>query len=181
MSNRKNKPPVISVVGTSGVGKTCLLEKLIPELTRRGFKVGTIKHHMHRFEMDKPGKDSWRHMQAGAAATMISSPNRIGMVMNVDHDHSLDELGAFLCNVDIILTEGYKRGHNPKIEVFRPRVQKVPLCKGDVHLLALVSDTIVDLDVPQFSMHEIEGLADLVIDHFNLIPAESKRDLEAAS
>jgi molybdopterin-guanine dinucleotide biosynthesis protein B len=181
MPDIKNKPPVISVVGTSGVGKTCLLERLIPEFTQRGFKVGTIKHHMHRFEMDKPGKDSWRHMQAGAAATMISSPNRIGMVMNVDHDHSPNELGAFLCNVDIILTEGYKRGDNPKIEVFSSRVHKAPLCKGDVHLLAVVSDTTVNLDVPQFSMHEIEGLADLVIDRFNLIPTETKRHVEAAS
>jgi molybdopterin-guanine dinucleotide biosynthesis protein B len=181
MPNRKNKPPVISVVGASGAGKTCLLEKLIPELTRRGFKVGTIKHHMDRFEMDQPGKDSWRHMQAGAAATMISSSSRIGMVVNVDHDHSPDELKVFLCNVDIILTEGYKRGRNSKIEVFNPRVHDVPVCKGDVQLLALVSDTIVDLEVPQFSMHEIEGLADFVIDHFNLIPGQWKRHLEAAS
>jgi len=181
MQHEKNIPPVISIVGTSGVGKTSLLEKLIPELTRRGLKVGTVKHHMHRFEMDKPGKDTWRHMKAGAAATMISSPNRIGLIMNVDHDHSPDELRAFLCNVDIILTEGYKRGQNPKIEIFRLEVNEMPLCKGDAHLLALVSDTTVDLDVPQFSMRDIEGLADLVIDHFNLVSAQSKRHLEAAS
>ena len=181
MASRKNKPPIISIVGASGVGKTYLLEKLIPELTRRGFKVGTVKHHMHSFEMDQPGKDSWRHKQAGAAVSMISSPGRIGVVMNVNHDHSPNELGQFLCNVDIVLTEGYKRGQNSKIEVFRPNVHKVLLCEGDVHLLAVVSDTRVDLDVPQFSMSEIGGLVDFVIDHFSLIPAVSKRDLEAAS
>jgi molybdopterin-guanine dinucleotide biosynthesis protein B len=181
MRNKKNKPPVVSVVGTSGVGKTCLLEKLIPELNRRGFKVGTIKHHMHRFEMDKPGKDTWRHMQAGAAGTIISSPNRIGMLMNVDHDHSPDELVSFFSSVDIILTEGYKRGNLPKIEVFRGGLHAAPLCEGDAHLLALVSDTPVDLDIPQFSMREVEGLADLVIDTFNLVPTALKGHVEAAS
>ena len=81
-------PPIVSIVGNSGSGKTTFLEKLIPEMIRRGFKVGTIKHDVHGFEMDKPGKDSWRHKRAGAHTTMISSPYQIGMVMDVDEDHN---------------------------------------------------------------------------------------------
>ncbi len=119
MFKRKNEPPVISIVGFSGSGKTTLLEKLIPELTRRGIRVGTIKHHLHDFDMDKPGKDSWRHKQAGAVVTIISTPSRIGMSMDVDHDHKPHELVPFFDGVDIILTEGYKRGDNAKLEVFR--------------------------------------------------------------
>ncbi len=75
-------PPLVSIVGNSGAGKTTLLEKLIAAVTQRGFRVGTIKHDVHGFEMDKPGKDSWRHKQAGAVTTLISSPKRIGMVMD---------------------------------------------------------------------------------------------------
>ena len=86
------EPPIVSIVGPSGVGKTTLLERLIPELTGRGYRVGTIKHDVHGFEIDQPGKDSWRHKHAGAQVTVISSPNQIGMVMDVDHDHHLEEL-----------------------------------------------------------------------------------------
>jgi molybdopterin-guanine dinucleotide biosynthesis protein B len=174
-------PPIVSFVGSSGAGKTTLLEKLIPEITRRGLRVGTIKHDVHGFELDTPGKDSWRHKQAGAATTIISSPSRIGKVMDVDHDYSLEELAPLLSNVDIIITEGYKRERKPKIEVFRPEVREEPLCKNDEHLLALVSDTPVDLGVPRFSTDDIEGLADFLITHFNLVSAVFAPQREAAS
>jgi len=174
-------PPIISFVGASGSGKTTLLEKLIPEITRRGLKVGTIKHDVHGFEMDKPGKDSWRHKQAGAAATIISSPYQIGKVMDVDHDHSLDELAPFLSHVDIVLSEGYKRERKPKIEVFRPEVREEPLCRDDEHLLALITNAPVDLGVPRFSADDIEGLADFLITHFNLVPSAFTRQQEVAS
>jgi len=159
--SKKNTPPIISIVGLSGTGKTNLLERLIPEFTRRGFRVGTVKHHRHRFEMDQPGKDSWRHKHAGAAVAIISSPYRIGMIKDVDHDHRPEELAPFFCGVDIILTEGYKQDHNPKIEVFRPKADDgEPILRDDVHLVALVSDAKVDLDVPKFSTDDIEALAD---------------------
>ena len=180
--SRKNTPPIISVVGLSGSGKTTLLEKLIPEFTRRGFRVGTVKHHRHRFEMDQPGKDSWRHKHAGAAVAIVSSPYRIGMITDVDHDHRPEELAPLLCGVDIILTEGYKQDHNPKIEVIRPEAGGgEPILRGDVHLVALVSDAKVDLDVPKFSTDDIEALADFVIDNFNLTPTALNQQLEAAS
>ena len=106
---RTENPAIVCIVGKSGSGKTTLLEKLIPELTGMGLKVGTIKHDVHGFEIDHPGKDSWRHKQAGSAITIISSPQRIGVVMDVEHDHTLDELASFFSGVDIILTEGLDR------------------------------------------------------------------------
>jgi molybdopterin-guanine dinucleotide biosynthesis protein B len=181
MYSKENKLPIISIVGLSGAGKTTLLEKLIPELKQRGFRVGTVKHHRHRFEMDRPGKDSWRHKQAGASVTIVSSPHQIGVVMDVDHDHHPDELASLLRNVDIILTEGYKGSQNPKIEVFRPKAHDVPVCKDDAHLVALVSDVQVDVEVPQFSIDDIEGLANFLINSFNLIPTGLAQHREAAS
>lgn len=173
MNSKKNKTPILTVVGLSGVGKTTLIEKLIPEFIQRGFRVGTVKHHKHRFEMDRPGKDSWRHKQAGAAATIVSSPHQIGMVMDVDHDHRPEELASLVCNVDIILAEGYKKENNFKIEIFRPTAHGELLCKDDAHLVAVVSDVKVDFEVPKFSLDDVEALANFLIDYFNLNPAVS--------
>ena len=173
--------PVVSVVGYSGSGKTTLLEKLISELTQRGYAVGTIKHDVHGFEMDKPGKDSWRHKKAGASATIISSPFQIGMVRDVERDHSPEELMALLPDMDIILTEGYKKENLPKLEVFRSEVHKAPLFKGDKSLLALISDDPIDLGVPRFSPGNGQKLADFVIKHFNLEMAVSLAQGKAAS
>ena len=168
-------PPIVSVVGFSGSGKTTLLEKLIRELASRGYRVGTIKHDIHGFEMDKPGKDSWRHKNAGASTTIISSPHQIGMVMDVDHDHDPTDLKRFFGNVDIVFTEGYKRGDKPKLEVFRHDIHQEPLCKNDAHLIAFISDTLIDLGVPHFLLNDIEGLANFLISSFSLIPGGTHR------
>jgi molybdopterin-guanine dinucleotide biosynthesis protein B len=171
ISKKKTFPPFVSVVGNSGSGKTTFLEKLIPELVGRGLKVGTIKHDVHGFEMDKPGKDSWRHKHAGSSATVISSPYQIGMVMDVEHDHKPDELLLLFNGMDIILAEGYKRGDHPKIEIFRTEIIKEPLCKNDKFLLALVTDSDVDFDVPIFSSGATKAVADFLIKHFHLAHA----------
>ena len=167
--NEMNHPPIISVVGFSGAGKTTLMEKLIGEITDRGYRVGSIKHDVHGFEMDKPGKDSWRHKQAGACTTLISSPYQIGMVMDVDHDHHPDELKKFFRNVNVILTEGYKRQHRPKVEIFRSEVHDEPLCKNDDNIVAIMSDIPVNIDVPRFKLDDVRGLVDFLINHFLLI------------
>ncbi len=168
--NTVTHPPIVSIVGPSGVGKTTLLEKLIPELVGRGYRVGTVKHDVHGFEIDQPGKDSYRHKHAGAQVAIISSPKQIGIVMNVDHDYHLDELERFLSHMDIVLTEGYKRQGKPKVEVFRPEVHGEILCKADDQLLALVSNVEVDSWVPRFSLDDAKGLADFLISHFGLVP-----------
>ncbi|MFO7556302.1 MAG: molybdopterin-guanine dinucleotide biosynthesis protein B [Desulfobacterales bacterium] len=165
---KKTIPPVVSVIGNSGSGKTTFLEKLIPELTGRGLKVGSIKHDVHGFELDKPGKDSWRHKHAGASTTVISSPYQIGMVKDVDYDHKPDELFSFFNGMDIILTEGYKRCNMPKLEIFRAEITTEPLCKNDEKLLALISDSDIDIGVPVFSPREIKKVAEFLIEHFDL-------------
>lgn len=176
----KTTPPIVSIVGNSGSGKTTFIEKLIPEIIRHGLRVGTIKHDVHGFEMDKPGKDSWRHKQAGASTTVISSPSKIGMVMDVDYDHKPDELLSLFSNMDIILTEGYKWEKYPKLEIFRPEITKEPLCKDDKYLLALISDLSIDIGVPRFSTNDVNKIAEFLIAHFNLNPTIKKDSRKAA-
>jgi molybdopterin-guanine dinucleotide biosynthesis protein B len=170
MKDQEMSPPIpmVSLVGNSGAGKTTFLEKLIPELTHRGFRVGTIKHDVHGFQMDKPGKDSWRHKQAGASTTIISSAKQIGIVMDVDHDHTPTELISYLSNMDIILFEGYKRATHPKIEIFRQQVHPEPVCRDDENLIALISNDTIDLGVPKFSLGAVKELGDFLVAHFSL-------------
>ena len=160
-------PPIVSIVGKSDTGKTTLLEKLVPELRARGYRIGTIKHDVHDFDIDHRGKDSWRHKQAGAHTVAISSPTKVALVKDVETEETLDSLASkYFQDVDIILTEGYKKEDKPKIEVFRSQVHETPLCKGDEHLVALVSDTSLDLGVPRFELYDIKGLADFVEKRF---------------
>ena len=165
---KRKTAPVVCIVGKSGSGKTTLMEKLIPELKRMGLQVGSIKHDVHGFEMDQPGKDSWRHKRAGSKTSIISSPQRIGMDMDVDHDHSLDELALFFPGVDIILAEGYKKKDKPKVEIFRREVHSQPLCRNDETLIALMTDTNVDLGVSRFTTNDVNGLAAFLAKRFEL-------------
>jgi molybdopterin-guanine dinucleotide biosynthesis protein B len=166
-------PPMICFVGYSGSGKTTVMEKLISELTGRGLKVGTIKHDVHGFEMDQPGKDSWRHKQAGASATIVTSPKSIGLVMDVEHDHQPEELLSFLSHLDIVLVEGFKRCRLPKIEIFRPEIGKPPASRGDEYLRAVFSDSDVSWGVPRFAVADIPALADFVVEMFGITSAAS--------
>ncbi len=111
--------PVISFVGRSDCGKTTYLEKLIRELKNRNYKVAILKHDVHGFEMDRPGKDTWRHAQAGADVVCISSPQKMAMIKKVDQELTLKEAVQYIDGVDIIFTEGYKREAETRIEVFR--------------------------------------------------------------
>ena len=136
---------------------------LVKALRQNGLRVGTIKHDVHGFEMDRPGKDSWRHKQAGALTTIISSPHQIGMVRDVDYDHQPHELLPLFSGMDIVLIEGFKRANLPKIEVHRQDNKKIPACKDDPLLIAVVSDVPVQWGVPVYSFEEIEDLADQII------------------
>jgi molybdopterin-guanine dinucleotide biosynthesis protein B len=155
--------PIVSIVGTSDSGKTTLIEKLVPELVRRGYRVATIKHDVHGFEVDREGKDSWRHRQAGAHTVVISSPRKLAIIRDVDHDADLAELrDRYIQDVDIILSEGFKRNLQPKIEVFRQEMHRELLCRKEDNLLAIATNLPLDVDVPSFGLDDAPGLVDLI-------------------
>ena len=155
--------PIVSIVGKSDSGKTTLMEKLIPELNRRGYRIATVKHDIHGFEIDKEGKDSWRHRRAGAHSTVISSPKQLALIRSMDHDATLEEIiNRFVQDVDIVISEGYKKDKAPKVEIFRKEVHQEPLCTREDHLLALVSNQHFDLGVPCLDLNDVEGLADII-------------------
>lgn len=159
--------PIVSIVGRSDSGKTTLLEKVVAELTRRGYRVGTVKHDVHGFDIDKEGKDSWRHKKAGARTVVISSPNKVAMVRDVDTEIELDRIRFdFMEDVDIIITEGYKRAMNPKIEVVRKAEATKPICSKDEQLIAVATDAEVDIDVPCFDLNDTEGISNFLEETF---------------
>jgi molybdopterin-guanine dinucleotide biosynthesis protein B len=158
--------PIVSIVGRSDAGKTTLLEKVIPELKRRGYRVATVKHHAHPgFEIDRPGKDTWRYAQAGSDHVVIAAPDKVASIRRVAREPTLDEIVAGITDVDIILTEGYKWAGKPKIEVVRSARSREPICGPD-ELMALVTDVPFDLNVPQFGLEDVAGLADLIEQRF---------------
>ena len=164
-------PPVVSIVARSGTGKTTLLEKLIAELKSRGYRVGAIKHDAHRFDIDHEGKDSWRLTRAGADTMLITSPEKIAMVRkNPSPEPDLAETVAAYCgDLDIVLSEGFKRSAMPKIEVHRKERSSSLLCRDewfDPALIAVASDEPLELDVPIFDINDAAGLADLIVARF---------------
>jgi len=155
--------PIVSIVGKSEIGKTTLIEKLLPELTRRGYRIATVKHDVHGFEVDREGKDSWRHKKAGAHTVVISSPQKIALIRNVERDLTLEEIREkFIQDVDLIISEGYKKDVQPKIEVFRKGKYRELLCSREDNLIAIVSDQTFEVDVPRFFLDDIKGITDLI-------------------
>lgn len=157
--------PVVSFVGRSGVGKTTALERVIRELKQRGFKVGTVKHDAHDFEMDRPGKDSWRHGQAGSDVVVISGPHKMAMIRKLDQELPLDSILPLMGELDLVLTEGYKRGDRPKVEVSRREWGTELLCDAG-ELVALMCDYQSNVPVPQFGLEDAAGVADLLVELF---------------
>ena len=159
--------PIVSIVGTSDSGKTTLIEKLVPELVRRGYRVATIKHDVHGFDVDREGKDSWRHKQVGAHTVVISSPQKLALIRDVDHDAELGELrDKYIQDVDIILSEGFKRNPQPKIEVFRKEKRRELLCTKEDNLLAIATNEPFHIGVPCFDLDDARGMVDLVEEKF---------------
>ena len=155
--------PIISIVGKSDSGKTTFIEKLLPELVRRGYRVATVKHDVHGFEVDREGKDSWRHKKAGAHTVIISSPTKVALIRDVEKDLRLDEIRDKLVqDVDLILSEGYKKDVQPKIEIFRTEKHKELLCTKEDNLVAIVSDKEFDVGVSCFFLDDIKGVADFI-------------------
>lgn len=156
--------PVVCIVGKSGAGKTTLIEALIHGLKAKGRRVGTIKHDVHGFEMDKEGKDTWRHKKAGADLVLISSPDKLALIKDMHREMDLRELmDTYVSGVDIVLVEGYKAGNSfPKIEVYRRDLSNALLCAGDETLIAVVGDPLPNLPVPHFPWPETDSLLLLI-------------------
>ncbi len=160
-------PPLVAIVGNSDTGKTTLIEKLVPDLKRRGYTVGTVKHTHHGFKMDERGKDTWRHQAAGADTVVAVSPNRIAVV-KISQEDTLEAALPYLDDRDIVLVEGFKGGNCPKIEIFRKDTAGRPVCLEDPRLLALVTDVDIELEIPVFGLDEVRAIADFIEKEFLL-------------
>jgi molybdopterin-guanine dinucleotide biosynthesis protein B len=165
---------VFGIAGWSGSGKTTLMVRLVPELVRRGLSVSTLKHAHHGFDLDQPGKDSWRHREAGACEVMISSARRWALM----HEHrgtpeaTLDELVARLTPVDLVLVEGFKHHGHDKIEVWRPATGKPLLARDDPRIVAVATDAAPSgLTVPALDLDDVGLIADFIVRHCRLAVA----------
>ena len=155
--------PIVAIVGRSGSGKTTLLEGLIPELKRRGYRVAVIKHiHDAGIQFDLPGKDSWRFARAGADQVVLAAPDTVVHVRHRQGRPTLAEVVRDVCSVDLILVEGYKQADVAKIEVNRHDCQSDLVCGDDKRLIGVASDQRFDVDVPQYDLGDVGGLADLI-------------------
>jgi len=163
---------VLGIAGWSGSGKTTLVVRLLPALIARGITVSTIKHAHHGFEVDQPGKDSWRHREAGATEVLVSSARRWALL----HEHrgapeaSLDQLIARMSPVDLLLIEGFKHYPHDKIEVWREALQKPLLARDDRRVVAIAADAPPGgVVVPILSLDDAAAIADFILDHCGLM------------
>lgn len=159
---------VIGLAGWSGAGKTTLIVKLIPALRARGISVSTLKHAHHAFDIDKPGKDSWLHREAGATEVLVASANRFALMHELRGapEPRLRELLARMSPVDLVLVEGYKKDSHVKIEVFRAANNKPFLYPDDDTIVALACDVAAECPVslPHAHLDDIEAAAGLVLE-----------------
>ena len=158
-------PPVFIFVGHSNAGKTTFVEKLIPELTRRGRRVATIKHAHHKVELDTEGKDSWRYKRAGAAMSMLVTTSALQLVADAAERREPSQLaGRFLGEADVVLAEGFSHAEGPKIEVLRRASGKPPRCAIGDGLIAIVTDCDeVYPELPHFALDDAAGVADFLL------------------
>ncbi|MEH6738333.1 MAG: molybdopterin-guanine dinucleotide biosynthesis protein B [Sulfitobacter sp.] len=156
---------VYGVVGWKNAGKTGLMERLVTEITGRGFSVSTVKHAHHSFDVDHPGKDSFRHREAGASQVLLASRNRIALMHELRGapESSLEELLAQLAPVDLVLVEGYKRDAHPKIEAHRAVTGNPLISPDDPTIRAVASDTELLLDLPIFDLDDTAAIADFIL------------------
>jgi len=162
------KLPIVSIVGKSQSGKTVLMEQLIAEFKRRGYKVAAIKHGRGGMEIDHPGKDSWRFAQAGSDAVLISSPDKLAFIKSVDHDLGIEEILPIVGpEFDLVLVEGFKKSKIPKIEVHRKGLGDDLLCSPE-ELSAIVTDGSLDTDVPKLPWGDAVTVADFIEKSFVL-------------
>jgi len=159
---------IFGLAGWSGSGKTTLMAALIPELVDRGVTVSTVKHAHHSFDIDQPGKDSWRHRQAGAQEVMIASAHRWALMHELrdDPEPDLDMLLQQMSPVDVVLIEGFKRHRHPKVEIYRRSLGKPLLHPDDPDIVAIASDEArAEFSVPWLHLSDVATIADLILGH----------------
>ena len=166
------KTPVITFVGFSGTGKTTVLEKLIPILKGRGFTIGVIKHDVHHFEIDHPGKDSYRFAHAGADVVAISSAETFAIIEKRKEELELDEVISRLPKVDLIITEGYKSSSNPKIEIHRKAAGNRELVCQPEDCIAVMTDEALETTSKCYSLEDFTAIADVICGYIQKFIAE---------
>lgn len=154
-------PPVVAFVGRSDSGKTTVIEKVVGELVARGYRVATVKHHAHDFEIDVPGKDSHRHAKAGARVAMVSAPGKFAVIRRVERERTLDEIAAEAGDVDLLIAEGFKHAAPVRIEVSRRECPE-GLISAAGEVIALVTDHASLPGIPSFGLDDAAGIADLL-------------------
>jgi molybdopterin molybdotransferase len=160
--------PIVSIVGKSQSGKTVLMEQLIAEFKRRGYKVAALKHSHGGMEIDHPGKDSWRYAQAGSDAVLVSSPDKLAFIKSVNHELDIEEIMPIIGpEFDFILVEGFRKSKIPKIEVHRKELGDDLLCSPE-ELSAIVTDGSLDTDRAQFPWGDTVAVADFIEKNFVL-------------
>ena len=160
--------PVVSIVGKSQSGKTVLMEQLVAEFKRRGYKVAALKHGRGGIEIDQPGKDSWRFAQAGSDAVLVSSPGKLAYIKNLDHELNIEEIMSIIdAEFDIVLVEGFGKSKTPKIEVHRKALGD-DLLFSPRELAAIVTDELLGTNITQLSWDDIIGVADFIEKNFVL-------------
>jgi molybdopterin-guanine dinucleotide biosynthesis adapter protein len=162
---------VIGLAGWSGSGKTTLLVRLLPELIRRGYSVSTMKHAHHEFDVDQPGKDSWRHRTAGATEVLVASANRWALMHELRgaKEPSAAELMKQMSPVDLLIIEGFKREKHDKLEIHRRETGKPLLYPNDPQIVAVLSDEpLSDCPLPVVDIDNVAAIADFIATHCNL-------------
>jgi molybdopterin-guanine dinucleotide biosynthesis protein B len=161
---------VIGIAGFSGSGKTTLIEKMIPVFVRAGLRVSLIKHAHHEFDVDQPGKDSWRHRHAGCAEVLVSSSNRWALMHELRGapEPSLNEQLKHLSPCDLVIVEGYKSEPIAKVEVHRREGGTPLLYPGDSHIVAIATDEPLDTQLPQLPVDDAEAVARFIVHHLGL-------------
>ena len=161
---------VYGVIGWKNSGKTSLMERLVSEITGRGFSVSTVKHVHHTVDLDQPGKDTFRHRQAGAREVVLASADRLAIM--VEHRGPEPELPAVLARlapVDLILVEGYKRDAHPKVEVWREETGHPLIQPGDPLVRAVATDAALGLPVPVLDLNDTRAVADFILREVGLV------------
>jgi molybdopterin-guanine dinucleotide biosynthesis protein B len=161
---------VIGIAGYSGSGKTTLIEKLIPLLVREGMRVSLIKHAHHEFDVDQPGKDSWRHRHAGCAEVLISSSKRWALMHELrgTAEPGLQDQLRHLSPCDLVIVEGYKNEAIPKVEVHRRDGHTPVLYPTDPQVVAVATDEFLDTELPQLDVDDPEDVARFILQHLGL-------------